>query len=220
MSPPARQLSAQADPPSGQSPSQDVRSQNATRQSPAAAAADISDATAHGDANEAVSHEDKQSQLSLDNRAPPSHRSGFSTVDTSVRPDPSPGDSSAYEHAMQQGSAQQGEGTAQQSASMPGNSEPSAHDEGHAPPLAFETLGSDLSDEDEESGPEQANDSAMQDEEDRIGDLRLLLGDPGVGSESDFPHEPRSVLDVGTAEMELPEEGWMWSAVQTHLTSS
>ena len=216
MSPPARQLSAQADPPSGLTSSPDVRNQHAPGQSPAAAAADVIGASAHGDANKAANQEDKQSQLSLDIRTPPSHAAGFSIVDNTVRPDPSHDDSSTHTYAMQPGTAPQNEGAAQQSACMPSdNSESNAHVEGHAPQLAIEALGSDLSEEDEESGPEQETDSAMQDEEDRIGDLGLPPGHHGLGSESDFPHASRNVLDVlGAAELELPEEGWMWSAVQ------
>ena len=221
-SPSARQLSAWAEPPSGSSPSQDVRSQHATNQSPAAAAAEVSDATAQGDASEAASQEDRPPQLSFDSRTPPSHASGTSTVDTTIRPDPSPDDALAHAHAVQHGSVQQGEGMAQQAGPMPAcSSDPNPHDEGHAPQLAVEALGSDMGEEDEGSGPEQDSDSAMQDEEeeeDRFGDLPSV--DPGLGSESDFPHEPRNAPDVDTGEMELPEEGWMWSAVLTHASSS
>ena len=218
MSPPGRQLSTQADLPSGPNPSQDVRGQHATDQAPAAAAAEVSDATAHGDADVAMSQEGRQSQPSPDNRTPPSHSWGLGSVDSTVR---FPAASSAHEHTMQYSSAHQGEGIAQQPAPMPaGHPDPSAQDEAHLPQLAIEALGSDLGEEDEESGPEQESDSAMPDEEDRLGDLRLQYGDPGLGSESDFSHEPRSMSDVGTGEMELPEEGWMWSAVQTLLTSS
>ena len=122
---------------------------------------------------------------------------------------------------MQYCSAQQGEGIAQQPAPMTNrDSDASAQAEVHAPQLAIEALGSDLGEKDEESGPEQESDSAMPDEEDRFGDLMLPPGDPGLGSESNFPHEPRSVSDVGAGEMELPEEGWMWSAVQTLQTQA
>lgn len=213
MSPPARQLSVLADPPSG-SPSlpHDVRSQHATNQSPAAAAADINNATASGDDGEAVSQEGRQSQPSP-NRVRSSHPSGTSSVDTAERPDQSPGDSSAHEYAMQQGIAQQSEGITQRPAPMPtGDSDASATEEGHTPWLAAEALDSELGAEDEGSGREQESDSAMQDEEDMLEELGLPPGDPGLGSESDFLHEPRSMADadVSTGEMELPEEGWMW----------
>lgn len=171
---------------------------------------------AHGDANEEVSQEGRQSQLSPENNRLPCHASGISSVDNTARP--SPDDSSAHEFTIQQGSAQQGEGIAEQPAAAPlQDTNQSAHDEGHSPHLATEALGSDLGEEDEGSGPEQDNDSAMQDEEDRSSVLRLSYGDPGLGSDSALSHGPRSVFDADNGEMELPEEGWMWSAVQTHL---
>ena len=216
MSAPAIQPSAQADPRSGSPPSQDINSQHATNQSLAAAAAGVSHAMAHGDANEEVSQEGRQSQLSPENNRLPSHASGISSVANTARP--SGDDSSAHELVIQQGSAQQGEGIAEQPAAAPlQDTNQSAHDEGHSPHLATEALGSDLGEEDEGSGPEQDNDSAMQDEEDRSSVLRLSYGDPGLGSDSALSHGPRSVFDADNGEMELPEEGWMWSAVQTHL---
>lgn len=213
MSPPARQHSALAgaDPPSGPSLPQDVRSQHATdHQSPASAATGISNVIAHGNATEAVSPEERQSQPSP-NMMLSSHPLGTSGIDTAERPDPLPGDSSAHEPVMQQGTAQQSEGANQQPGPMPtGESDASAPEEGHAPRLAMEALGSELDDENEGIGPEQESDSAMQDEEDRFGELGLPSEGPGLGSESDFLHEPSSVADATAGEMELPEEGWMW----------
>lgn len=114
---------------------------------------------------------------------------------------------------MQQGAAQQPEGITQQPAPMPtGDSDASAPEEGHAPRLAVDALGSELGAEDEGSGPEQESDSAMQDEEDRFGGLRLPPEGPELGSVPDFLHEPSNMADADATagEMELPEEGWMW----------
>ena len=220
MSPPARRLPVAAEPPPAPtSPPPDVGSQHAASHSPAAAATDIADATAHGDADEATTRQEgRPSQRSPTNRRLPSESYALGIGDPTGRPDPSPGESSANQQSVQECNEQEDEGVSQQAAPMPANasdaSNPSAHDLGHAPPLAIEALGSVLGDEDEGSGPEQDSDSVMQDEEDMSSGLRLPSGDLAVGSESGSPapgylYEPGSVLNVG--EPELPEEGWMWS---------
>lgn len=152
-----------------------------------------------------------QHQPSTENTMPPSQTSARSADYLTDRPDPSPGESSACDSPLQQGSAAQAEGTGQPTAPRAAASDASHSRTGHSAPF---TLDPGLADELEGSAPEQEGLSEEQDEEDRPGDVTLPSGDLGLGGESEAG--PGAMSDGGGGELDLPEEGWMWSVPQAH----
>ena len=149
----------------------------------------------------------------------PSHTSAHSSEGPNQRSDPCPDDPSSCDHAMQPGSAPQSEGTCQPSApeaatasnsdAAASNSNAAASNSSVAHQSAPTALEPGLTEEDKGLALEQEH--AEEEGQERPGDVMVASGDPGVGTESELG--PGLVAEGwgGGGELELPEEGWMWS---------